>query len=63
MAGWQHTGMIPKQQYVEYLISTVANYTGSHLAEYLVVRVGAAHYNTVEEVERLVEAVGKLSGD
>jgi hypothetical protein len=27
--------MITKQQYVEYLISTVANYTGSHLAEHL----------------------------
>lgn len=29
------TGMITKQQYVEFLISTVANYTGSHLAEHL----------------------------
>ncbi len=28
--------MITKQQYVEYLISTVSNYTGSHLAEHLV---------------------------
>ena len=28
-------GMITKQQYVEFLISTVANYTGSHLAEHL----------------------------
>src|SRR5512136_2859756 len=27
--------MITKQQYVEYLISTVVNYTGSHLAEHL----------------------------
>lgn len=27
--------MITKQQYVEYLISTVANYTGTHLAEHL----------------------------
>jgi len=27
--------MITKQQYVEFLISTVANYTGSHLAEHL----------------------------
>jgi hypothetical protein len=27
--------MITKQQYVEYLISTIANYTGSHLAEHL----------------------------
>ena len=27
--------MITKQQYVEYLISTVANYTGSYLAEHL----------------------------
>ena len=27
--------MITKQQYVEYLISTVANYTASHLAEHL----------------------------
>jgi hypothetical protein len=27
--------MITKQQYVEYLMSTVANYTGSHLAEHL----------------------------
>src|SRR5512145_2515763 len=27
--------MITKQQYVEYLICTVANYTGSHLAEHL----------------------------
>src|SRR5512137_151293 len=27
--------MITKQQYVEYLISTVGNYTGSHLAEHL----------------------------
>ena len=27
--------MITKQQYVEYLISTVANFTGSHLAEHL----------------------------
>ncbi len=27
--------MITKQQYVEYLISTVANYTGTHLAEQL----------------------------
>ncbi len=28
-------GMITKQQYVEYLISTATNYTGSHLAEHL----------------------------
>lgn len=27
--------MITKQQYVEYSISTVGNYTGSHLAEHL----------------------------
>ncbi len=27
--------MITKQQYVEYLISTFGNYTGSHLAEHL----------------------------
>lgn len=27
--------MITKQQYVEYLISTVSNYTGTHLAEHL----------------------------
>ena len=27
--------MITKQQYVEYLISTIDNYTGSHLAEHL----------------------------
>ena len=27
--------MITKQQYVEYLVSTVANYTGTHLAEHL----------------------------
>src|SRR3990172_2044372 len=27
--------MITKQQYVEYLISTVGNYTGSHLAKHL----------------------------
>ena len=27
--------MITKRQYVEYLISTVANYTGTHLAEHL----------------------------
>ena len=27
--------MITKQQYVEFLISTIANYTGSHLAEHL----------------------------
>ena len=27
--------MISKQQYVEYLIGTIANYTGSHLAEHL----------------------------
>ncbi len=27
--------MITKQQYVEYIISTVDNYTGSHLAEHL----------------------------
>jgi len=51
--------MIPKQQYVEYLISMVANYTGSHLAEHRVVRMGATPYNTVEEVERFVEAVGE----
>ena len=27
--------MITKQQYVEYLVSTFGNYTGSHLAEHL----------------------------
>ncbi|MBI3732524.1 MAG: transposase, partial [Chloroflexi bacterium] len=27
--------MITKLQYVEYLISTVANFTGTHLAEHL----------------------------
>jgi hypothetical protein len=27
--------MITKQQYVEYLISTIGNYTGTHLAEHL----------------------------
>ena len=27
--------MITKLQYVEFLISTVANYTGTHLAEHL----------------------------
>ena len=27
--------MIPKQQYVEYLICTIGNYTGSNLAEHL----------------------------
>jgi hypothetical protein len=27
--------MISKQQYVEFLVSTIANYTGSHLAEHL----------------------------
>jgi len=27
--------MITKQQYVEYLVSTVGNYTGTHLAEHL----------------------------
>ncbi len=27
--------MITKQQYVEYLLSTIGNYTGSHLAEHL----------------------------
>ena len=27
--------MITKQQYIEYLISTIATYTGSHLAEHL----------------------------
>ena len=27
--------MITKQQYVEYLICTVGNYTGTHLAEHL----------------------------
>ena len=27
--------MVTKQQYVEYLICTIGNYTGSHLAEHL----------------------------
>ena len=27
--------MITKQQYVEYLICTIGNYTGSHLADHL----------------------------
>ena len=32
---WYDGRMISKQQYVEYLISTFGNYTGSHLAEHL----------------------------
>jgi hypothetical protein len=34
-AKWQHVVMITKQQYVEYLIYTIGNYTSSHLSEHL----------------------------
>ena len=40
--------MITKQQYVEYLISTVANYTGTHLAEHL----DAVSHDTISDYLR-----------
>lgn len=59
--------MITKLQYVEYLISTIANYTGTHLAEHL---DGVSHDSVTDylQSERLTaahlwELVGELIND